>query len=240
MGERRPLNVRVDEDVVDDFREFTEESKGQIRGEMGRLVEKAMIEYMDNDRSARIERKVDELPEKLVDALSEELLERERRKSETESENGSPSSPTSPSSPGNKTEERLARVVREMPDNTAVSEAMLETPIENHAGSSPKTLDKYKRLLKKRGHILDHPTDPDKFVTSARKFAIICENNERVTPEQLDSLVGHYEELLGEDWYLEALPDDLIRNTTLKYETITDISEYREANGLLDDRLGVQ
>lgn len=232
MGERRPLNVRVDEEVIQDFREYTQESKGKIRGEMGRLVENALIEYMDNDRSARIEEKVDALPEEIVGALLEELPERERRNTQTTN---------TTTNPGSQTEKRLQSIVTELPDNTAVSEAMLETPIENHAGSSPKTLDKYKRLLKKRGHVFEDPTEPDSFVTSRNKFAMMCENSSEVSIDFVDRIIGEYEDILGENWYLDALPDGYIRGNDLKVDSIMDTETYRRENGLLDgDRVGFQ
>lgn len=241
MGERRPLNARVDEEVIDDFREFTEESTGQIRGEMGRLVERALIEYMDNDRAARIERKVDDLHELMEDTLSERDLDRET-KSGTSSNAGSED--TSPSASINqRTRDSLNAIVAEIPENTVVSESLLESAIENHAGHSYKTLERYKSLLQNRGHILEHPTEPSEFATSQRTFALICENNDKVTPPQLRDIIADRMELLGEEWYLEALPNELMKNNQqLKVDRVMDTQPYREDHGLLDDSMdrGVQ
>lgn len=233
MGERRPLNVRVDEDVITNFREYTYESKGQIRGEMGRLVEAAMIEYMDNDRSARIEQKVDDLPEQIVDALSEELLERERRTSQ--------STDTDDSTPqlGNKTQESLTRISAEIPDNTAISEAMVETAVENNAGASYKTLQKYKRLLKKNGHIFEHPVEPDKFVTSSRTLAVICEQNEQIKPPDVHEIISRYEDFFDDkEWYLKHLPNRLVKRSDLKAAKVydpADLEAFRRDHDLLDN-----
>lgn len=241
MGERRPLNARVDEEVIDDFREFTEESTGQIRGEMGRLVERAMIEYMDNDRAARIERKVDDLHELMENTLSERDLDRETKSGTSSNANSEDTSPSA--SINQRTRDSLNAIVAEIPENTVVSESLLESAIENHAGHSYKTLERYKSLLQNRGHILEHPTEPGEFATSQRTFALICENSEKVTPPQLRDIIADRMELLGEEWYLEALPNELMKNNQqLKVDRVMDTQPYREDHGLLDDSMdrGVQ
>ena len=70
MTDRTPLNTRVDEDVKKRFRDFTHEKKGKIRGEMGRLVERALIEYMDRDRQARLEEDHERLENKVDTILA--------------------------------------------------------------------------------------------------------------------------------------------------------------------------
>jgi len=65
MGERESFSVKVDADVASAFREYVQDAKGKLRGELGREVENAMREYMDNDRYTRIERDVEETHEKL-------------------------------------------------------------------------------------------------------------------------------------------------------------------------------
>lgn len=61
MGERVAMTAKVDEDVKERFTEFVIEAKGQKYGEMGRMLERAMVEYMDNDRLARVESQLDEI-----------------------------------------------------------------------------------------------------------------------------------------------------------------------------------
>ena len=241
MGDRVPLGARVDEDVIADFREFTEESKGQVRGEMGRLVEKAMIEYMDNDRTARIERKVDELHEMMEGSLSEESLDGER-KSATSSNGSSDDSESTPSI-NQRTRDSLHAIQAEIPNDTTISEALLESAIENHAGHSYKTLQRYKDMLINRGEILEHPIEPKKYTTSKKAFALICEQSDRVKPPELRDMIADRMDTLGEEWYLDALPNDLMRNNQdLKVDQVMNTRAYREDNGLLDGHVerGVQ
>lgn len=241
MGNRVVVGCRVDEDVLDQFREWTEDKNGQIHGEMGRNLERAMVEYMDNDRSARIERKVDTLHGLMEDALSENSLERETKSgssSNTSSEDTSPSA-----SINQRTRDSINAIVAELPEDTVVSESLLESAIENHAGHAYKTLERYKTLLKNRGHILEHPLEPGQYVTSQKTFAIICENSEKITPPQLRDLIADRMELLGEEWYLDALPNELMKdNQNMKVDQVMDTQAYREDHGLLDDTMdrGVQ
>lgn len=233
---RKKVPGRVDPDVLARFREFVKERKGRIHGELGREVEKAMIEYMDNDRAARVESKLDQieenLPGQVAEAVSQELAEREKRKPSNNKSNTS--------APGSQTTRRLELIANDLPADTSVSEAMLETPIEAHGGSSPKTVAKYKRLLTKRGHIFEHPAEPEQYVTSARSFALICETTDLVKARHLDTIIGEYTDVLGGGWYLDALPNSFIEGDELKYDQIADSRAYREKHGLFDDERGFQ
>lgn len=225
------FTVSIDEEVADDFRQFTQEKKGRIRGEMGRLAEKALLEYMDNDRYARIENKQDELIELVEGALSEGALERERNSNEV-------SNATTQSV----TDKRLQAISADIPEHTAISEAMLETAIEENAGTAYKTKKKYKELLVKRGIVFEDPVDPDEFITSKRQLAIVCEQNPDVSAAHIDGILGTYDGVLEEDWYLEALPDAMIEGSELKYDTVDnlDSTQYRQQHGLDSDRRGFQ
>lgn len=228
MAERVQVKFRIDRDVAEAWERFVKEKTGQKRGEMSRQAQNALEEFMDHDRYSRIEERLDEVHEAVVKGghphRSEDTLDRERRPSDE--------SPTAPSEPSNRTERRLERVVADLPDDTTVSEAMLETPIEEHAGSSYKTLRKYKRLLRKRGHVIDHPVEPDTYVTGARQFTLICEQHNEISPADIDELYASFEDYLGDGWYLEALPDDMIAHQDLKIERVHPdyVQEYREAH----------
>lgn len=233
MTNRSPKTIRCDDDLWEDFEKYAKDAEDGSRGAKPKHLENALREYLDKDRLGRVEDKVDALPDEIAEALSEKLPERERRKSKPES----PSSPGTTA--GSQTEQRLQTIVNEIPSDTSVSEALLETPIENHAGSSPKTLNKYKRLLTKRGHVFEHPIESDEYVTGERTFVLICENNPKISPDFVDYISGEYEDVLGEDWYLDALPDSIIASDTLKLEQVGGgddiVEQYRRENGFLDD-----
>lgn len=145
MTDRVPLNCRVDEDVIEDFRDFTHEAKGKIRGEMGRLVERAMIEYMDHDRAARLEEDHEELFDRL-DTLEAALR------------GGGPTH-THTNTGGSETVEKTRRIVSRLQrhhDDTCKRDDV-ERAIEDIAGGDERTLEKYLRQLKRRGHAFEHP-----------------------------------------------------------------------------------
>jgi len=118
------------------------------------------------------------------------------------------------------TEDKLQAIVADLPDETTMTEEMAETPIEDHAGGSFKTLKKYKRLLRKRGYVFEHPTKEGTVITGAKTLAIVCEQDHGIRPATVDRIVGEVADRLdNQRWYLEALPDDMVTSmgTDLKY-----------------------
>jgi len=144
------LNVRVDSDVVEQFRAYTREHRGQIRGEMGQLVENALVEYMDNDRTARVEdvvRENNDLLNELADTLSEA--------------GGHTHTPSDSVSGGSETVEKTHEIKERLDANhgTGLTEAELNRAITDIAGGHPQTKQKYRNELKQRGLAFEHPND---------------------------------------------------------------------------------
>jgi hypothetical protein len=217
MSNRVQPGGRIDPEIKQDFKQYVEETTGGNQGDYSRLLERALVEYMDNDRGARIESKVDDVLDKLDEFAdtptprSEESLERERQ------------SATSSNPPidsfNTRTEQAVQAISADMPNESSITESMVETAIEDNAGASYKTVKKYKRLLRKHGHAIPSPiTGEDKWYTSVTPLALTCENNDKVTPHDIDELIGEYQDTMGEQWYLEALPDNFITNKDLKYD----------------------
>lgn len=241
MTDRERIVGRIDPEIKRQFQEFVEETTGGNQGDQSRLMERALVEYMDNDRSARIESKVDEVLDRLDEfedtppTSSEDSLERERQ-SETSSNRSFDGFNT-------RTEQAVEAIAADMPDGTAITESMVETAIEDNAGASYKTVKKYKRLLQKRGQAIPSPiAGEDKWFTSQTSLALMCENNEKVTPHDIDVLLGEYEESLGDMWYLDALPDEYLSHNELKFDRHPELdsSTYRHENGLEIDTKSFQ
>lgn len=161
MGERESFHVKVDAEVADRFRDFVHERKGKIRGELGREVERAMREYMDNDRYARIERGQEETQEKLDRVLRTlgELDSTHTHKGDV--------SPTTVAEKrdiiGAKLRERDAPV---MPERDVVA------AIEDVAGGDDRTVSKYMDSLRRAGQAFDHPSsDSSAWTTDDEQFA---------------------------------------------------------------------
>ena len=146
MTDRTPLNTRVDEDVKKRFRDFTHEKKGKIRGEMGRLVERALIEYMDRDRQARLEEDHERLENK-VDTILATLSDGQT--THTHKGHAQPTTVTEKA-------ETIAAKIRDM-GNTVFPVADVEKAIKDVAGADDRTLNKYKDEIKSAG-VYEHPS----------------------------------------------------------------------------------
>ncbi len=140
--ERVQVGARVDRDVYESFKGFTREHCGQVRGELGRMLENAMEEYMDNDRHARIESRLDEVLARLDDLDATHT----HKHSETVAK-----------------VEQIAESLYGL-DRTVISNDDVRRAIEDTAGADDRTLEKYREQLKRRGLAYKHPTDKVWFV----------------------------------------------------------------------------
>ena len=194
MGDRRSVGWKIDEEVASDFREFVHEKKGKTRGELGRMAERALIEYMDNDRYARIEANQAETHELLNSVLG------------ALSENSTTHTHTADVKPMTVTEKRdlIAGKLRDreapiMPERDVVD------AIESVAGGDDRTIRKYMDSLRRSGKAFDHPSsDSTAWTTDAEQFATwaLAEFESRPDASMRDILdayamdVREYEDLL--------------------------------------------
>lgn len=85
MTDRVRIVGRIDPEIKKQFQEYVEETLGGKQGDQSRAMERALKEYMDNDRAARIESKVDDVLDQLDEMestpppRSDESSERERQ-----------------------------------------------------------------------------------------------------------------------------------------------------------------
>jgi hypothetical protein len=135
--ENNPLTVYLSDDEMATLKQWKNKT-GKSLSELGR---EAITEYTDHDRIERVEHDVAQLDEKLERVLA--LVEGEHTHTR-----------------GQKSVPEKAREIadavyqkHEMP----VNEATLEIEIENHAGGDDRTLEKYKKQLKKREFLFEHP-----------------------------------------------------------------------------------
>lgn len=133
MTGREPRTVRVDPEKWSAFVEQVIEWEGQKSGELGRHVENALSEYVDNDRLARVERK--------LDALLED------------------SNATHTHTPRD-TSVKLNRIADRINggDRVVIPDDAIVRAIEDIAGVDDRTVKKYRQQLKRRGLAWEHPT----------------------------------------------------------------------------------
>lgn len=129
MGERKPMTVKVDEDVKDDWEDFVVDTKGQKYGNMGRLLERAMREYMDRDRLARVESELAEI---------RSLVESQKEGDEKH--------------PGNSVRKREDAAIKLIvtPDRKQVHRNELEEAIRAQNLTSKQTIKKYMKSITSR------------------------------------------------------------------------------------------
>lgn len=217
MTDRVRIVGRIDPEIKKQFQEFVRDATGGNQGDQSRLMERALVEYMDNDRGARIESKVDAVLDRL-DEIEDTPSPRSEQSLERERQTATSSNPTVDNF-NTQTEQAVQAITADMPGEASITESMVETAIEDNAGASYKTIKKYKRLLRKRGYAIPSPvTGEDNWYTSVTPLALTCENNSDISPHDIDVLIGEYQDTLGDQWYLDALPDPFIANNDLKYD----------------------
>jgi len=161
MGERVTVSVKIDKDVAEQMRKFTIEKTGKKRGELGRMYERACIEYMDNDRYSRIEQNQSETHEMLQSVLAT-LADSEGTHTHT-----ADVSPTT-------VPEKRDLIAAKLKDRDApvMAERVVIEAIDEIAGGDDRTMRKYKQKLRASGEVMDHPSsDSSAWTTDPEQFA---------------------------------------------------------------------
>jgi len=108
------------------------------------LLREAVLEYLDKDRTARIEGQVRELSSKVDDVLTH--LDTEDSHTHTAQ------------SDSLTTAREIVRRLQRNNDEVVKDDTVIKA-IEDYAGIDNRTIRKYKRLFRKRGLLFEHPGD---------------------------------------------------------------------------------
>jgi len=152
MSDRSPHTVRCNDELWSQFIAWVEDVEGQKHGEIGRHVENALREYLNEDRQARIERNQHEMQEQLSDLHA--LLD-ETASTHTHNANDECASPDVVTAIHDE-------IVHTMDGEVAkddLVERAIETVAELPVGDD-RTISRYKRKLRQRGLLWEHPGDP--------------------------------------------------------------------------------
>lgn len=242
-GDKQKLGCYVDRDAYEDFVAFVIDKHGTKKGNLGRELSKAMESWSSGTDVDALERRLASMEGRL-DAMAD-TLSRVDRERENDSSSGFGGSSDSYNA---RTERKVDAIEQALPEGTDVDDSIVEHVIEEHGGTARKTVKKYKRLLRNRGiafPVPDEQSDPSdldvgSWVVGRQKFAMRLEANEAFSPDAVDRIVGEYDAYLGEDWYLEALPNAWLENHETKLEKTGDssakkrIQDWRRVHGLLD------
>jgi len=187
VPDREPKTVRVDPDVWDAFREQIDDWDGENAGHTGYDVEQALSEYIDRDRYARIEDKLDRVVAHVSD---------------------SGGTHTHTPSRGSETVERARDIYRRVADNhgTVVRDDDLVRAIEDIAGADDRTVAKYKDVLRRRNLTYEHPAQSSVWTTDRQKWVVWVENHVDNDPTlELTDVIDDYD--LDEQRYEELLQE---------------------------------
>lgn len=150
--------MRIDADVQVAFKEAVDEWDGENAGHYGYHVEQALKEYVDKDRYARVEDKLDSVLAHVS--------------------NGG-GSHTHTTAAGSGTVERAREIYQRVADNhgLVVNDDDLVRAVEDIAGADDRTVSKYKGILKRRSLIFEHPADSPVWTTDREKWVTWVENH---------------------------------------------------------------
>jgi len=173
----------VDTEIYERFKEYSESETGKSSKGVGETLEKAMLEYMDDDRLSRIENKVDR------------LLDGSTQKEKTP-KTGDPS----------RREKRLRQIESDLAgEDEVVTQEDVNDLIRKHAGGSKPTLREYNRRLRERKSVFPRPnhdsivyTDAERFVREVNELA----ESKSLRPATYEETVERY----GRAWWQRHLP----------------------------------
>ncbi|PSQ59085.1 hypothetical protein BRD18_04280 [Halobacteriales archaeon SW_7_71_33] len=154
------------------------------------LLRRAIREYCDHDRNARVEDRLDRIEETLSRVAGTLAADTDHTHTHKPATNAAAS----------KTAERARTIARYLQQRheTPIRESDIDKAIEDVAGGDPRTIEKYRGRLKKRCLAFEHPgvspvwtTDREEFVGWVADFAAPDENGIiRVTPGELRADYG--------------------------------------------------
>jgi len=185
--------VRVSESLWNEFREDIRDRRGGVRGHMRTELENALRSYLEasrggdvTDRLRRIENKLDEL----------------------EGEGGTPSGDGTSktkkdssvsSTVANRVEAIEEQIEREAAGAKKVHESVINAAIEDNAGSSRPTLDRYKEMLEQRHIAHEWPAGGSRtWWLDSELFVNVLDQN---FPKQNNDFAEKY----GREWWREQL-----------------------------------
>lgn len=147
---------------------LTDQEKAQLNEYVGNsektqseVVRRAIMEYLDRDRAARLESEVRDLHEK-VDRVVDTL----------DSDNSHTHTEQPSMNQGSTAVERARDMVQRLQQNhePVIKNDDVERAIEDIAGADNRTIRKYKQLFRKRGLLFEHPGERPVWTVESEKW----------------------------------------------------------------------
>jgi len=196
MGETKRLPP-IDAELKEQFVQDVKDRRGSAYGHLREQTERALREYLNasrggdtHDRLTRIENELETLREALEESESSGRTD----------------------SVSKTTERRIGDIMTDIQDRadelgtSRVRENDVEAAIERNAGTSYKTISRYKDLLTNQRKLFPHPTNDDVFFTKPQSFIAFVENTAET------ELANDIAETYGWEWWEEQAPDGLLND----------------------------
>jgi len=198
MGEKNLTQpgTQVDESLWQQFRRDVADRRGGVRGHLRHELENAIREYIEaskggdiNDRLRRIENNVEQLNEVVGDVV--ESSERKKEKDSGVSQTVE-----------NRLQAIEEQIQREIGDADKAHVSIVNKAIEDNAGGSRPTLDRYKEMLEQRHIAHEWPSeDSSTWWFNSDKFVQVVE---QAFPNRNQEMAERY----GREWWDERRTND--------------------------------
>lgn len=198
MGEKNLTQpgTQVDESLWQEFRRDVSDRRGGVRGHLRHELENAIREYIEaskggdiNDRLRRIENNVEQLNEVVGDVV--ESSERKKKKDSGVSQTVE-----------NRLQAIEEQIQREIGDADKAHVSIVNKAIEDNAGGSRPTLDRYKEMLEQRHIAHEWPSeDSSTWWFNSDKFVQVVE---QAFPNRNQEMAERY----GREWWDERRTDE--------------------------------
>jgi len=201
-GNKTQPGTRVSKELWDRFREDVAKRRGSTHGHLGTELENALRSYLEGSRGGDLTdevRRIREDVDEIMAAIdSQSAVERETH------------------SVSKTTENRVSNIMGDIRDRAdqldtvRVTDDDVEAAIERHAGTTYKTINRYKELLQNQQELFAHPSEEGVFFAWPGAFIAAIEQDERISRNQVDKVRTDY----GEDWWLNNAPDGMFNDDT--------------------------
>jgi len=188
--------VRIDASVWEEFRQDVIERRGTARGHLSTELENAIRSYVDASKGGDVNDRLRRIENQLETLVSEGGTDSDGEGRKKNKDSGFSSTVK------NRLEAIEEQIEREAADADKVHESVIHNAIEDNAGSSRPTLERYKEMLEQRHIAHEWPKGESKtWWLDNEKFVTVLSTN--FPNERLE-----YEKEYGEGWFNSFLGDE--------------------------------
>jgi len=196
------IGPRIDAALWERFKDFVQSKHGRTSGSTADEVEQALKQRMGEDPLQQVDDRLRRL-ESALDVDHPPTADSSSGERETVSKDPEQNSLSA------RTQNRVDDILGQLPGR--FDEDQLDAAIQNAAGTSYKTIKRYKEILQRRQLAVACPwsddADQTAYYQDKSMFAVAAVQN--LTPQEVHTLEDKLAVQWGSDWFDRALPDDM-------------------------------